>query len=117
MSDRLTLTYASYGERGGDKKSKFLSGDGIIDDHWVKENRLARRRALTLSDLELQVEMINGDEGEKYISCYPKFMLGMMDELGNSTRSTYCSIGVANEEIIYLVMDNAGGHGTNEAVL
>ena len=44
-------------------------------------------------------------------------MLGMMDELVNSNQSTYRSIGVVDEEIIYMVMDNAGGHGTDEAVL
>ena len=44
-------------------------------------------------------------------------MLGIMDELGNSTRRTYRSIGVVDEEIIYLVMDNAGGHGKIEAIL
>ena len=66
-----------------------------------------------MSDLELQVEMINGDKGENYISCYPKFMLGMMDELWNSTQSTYRSIGVVDKEVIYLVVDNVGGHGTN----
>ena len=41
----------------------------------------------------------------------------MMGKLGNSTRSTYCSIGVAGEDIIYLVMNNEGGHGKNESVL
>ena len=41
----------------------------------------------------------------------------MMDELVNSIRSAYSSIWVFNEEIIYLVMDNTGGHGKNEAVL
>ena len=61
--------------------------------------------------------MKKGDEGEQNISCDSKFMLGMMDKLGNSTRSTYRSIGVVDEEIIYLVVDNAGGHGANEAVL
>ena len=44
-------------------------------------------------------------------------MLGIMDQLRNSTRSTYRSIGVVDEENIYLGMDSAGGHGTNEAVL
>ena len=61
VSSRQTFTYASYGERGSDKKSNFLSEDGRIEGHWVKENILARRRALTLSDLDLQVEMRNGD--------------------------------------------------------
>ena len=44
-------------------------------------------------------------------------MLGIMDKLGNYARRTYLSIGVVGKEVIYLVMDNAGGHGTNEAVL
>ena len=59
--------YVSHGVRGGDKKSKFLSGDGRIEDHWVKENRIARRQALTFSDLELRAEMKNGDAGEQDI--------------------------------------------------
>ena len=33
VSDRLMFTYESYGEICGDNKSKFLSGDGIIEDH------------------------------------------------------------------------------------
>ena len=40
-----------------------------------------------------------------------------MDELGNATCSIYCGIWVVRKEIIYLVMDNAGGHGENEYVL
>ena len=60
--------------------------------------------------------MRKGEKFDQEISCDSKFILGMMDKLGNSTRSTYCSIGVANEEIIYLVIDNAAGYGTNEAV-
>ena len=83
----------------------------------VLNSALARKRALTLSHLDLQVEMGKGDKGDQDISCVYKFMLGIMDKLGNSTRSTYRSIGVVEKEIIYLVMDNAGGYGTNEAVL
>ena len=113
MSGRITLTYMDYIERGGDKKSKFFSGDGRIEDHWVKWNRLSRRWALTLSDLDLRVEIKKGDEGEQEISCDSKFMLGIMDELGNSNRSNYHSIRVVYEYIIYLVMDNTGGHGKN----
>ena len=57
-------SYASYRERGGDKKSKFFSGDGRIEDHWIKENRITKRWELTLSDLELHVEIRKSDEGE-----------------------------------------------------
>ena len=44
-------------------------------------------------------------------------MLGMMDELGNSTQSTYRSIGLVDKENIYLVIDSMIGNGENEAVL
>ena len=53
VSDCLTFTYVSYVERGGDNKIKFLSGDGRIEDHWVKGNIPTSRRELNLSDLEL----------------------------------------------------------------
>ena len=65
----------------------------------------------------MQVEMRKGDDGDQYISCDYKFMLGIMDELVNSTQSTYRIIGLVDEEIIYLVVDNAGGYGENRAVL
>ena len=102
--------YASYGERGGDKKISF-SVDGRIKDNWVKENITTRRRALTLSDLELRSETRKVEKGEHDISCDSKFMLGMMDELGNSIRSTYRSIGIVDEEISYMVMDKAEWYG------
>ena len=57
------------------------------------------------------------DKVKQDISCDSKFMLGMMYNLGNSTRSTYRSIGVVDEEIIYVVMYNVVGHGTNKSVL
>ena len=40
-----------------------------------------------------------------------------MNQLGNSTQSTYRRIGVADKEIIYMVIANMIGHGTNEAGL
>ena len=40
-----------------------------------------------------------------------------MCKLGDSTQITYHSIRVVGEEIIYLVMYNAGLNGTNESML
>ena len=70
-----------------------------------------------MSDLDLQVEIRKGDGNDQEISFDNKFILGTMDKLGNSTQSSYRSIGVVEEKIIYLVMDNTRYHGTNEAVL
>ena len=36
LSGRLIFSYESYGDRLGDNKSKFLSGDRIIEYHWIK---------------------------------------------------------------------------------
>ena len=77
--------------------NEFLSGEGIIEYHWVKENRLTSWRKLTLADLELQVEMQSGGEGEKVISFDSKFMLEFMNELDNSTWITYIIIVVVDE--------------------
>ena len=63
------------------------------------------------------MEIIKGEDVEKDISFYSNFMLGMMGKIGNSTQSTYRSIGVVSEDIIFIVMDNAGGHGTNKSML
>ena len=84
MSGYLIFTYASYGEKSSDKKSSFLSGDGRIEDPWVKENNITMRWALTLDDLDIRVETKKGDEDEQDISFDTKFMLGIMDKLGNS---------------------------------
>ena len=40
-----------------------------------------------------------------------------MEELVNDTHSTYCSIEVVDEYIIYPVMDKSGRNGTNKAML
>ena len=57
------------------------------------------------------VEIQNGDEGCQDVSFDSKFMLVVLDNLDNSTHGTYFSIGVANNYIIYLVLDNMGGQG------
>ena len=55
MSICIMFTYKSYRDRVIDKKSNLLSGEGIIQDHWIQENRIARRQAITLSELELRL--------------------------------------------------------------
>ena len=62
------------------------------------------------------MDIQNYDEGDQDVSCDSKFMIGVMDELGNATRITYHSIWVFDKDIIYQLMDNAGGHGKNESV-
>ena len=70
-----------------------------------------------MAGLGLQVEIKMSDKVEQDISCDSKFMIGIMNELGNVTQSTYFSIGVVDKEIIYLLIDNVGVHRKNGAVL
>ena len=57
-----------------------------------------------MADLDLQVGTKKSDKGDQDISFDTKFMLGIMDKLGNSNRSTYRSTSVVEDVIIYLVM-------------
>ena len=52
-----------------------------------------------MSGLDILVKMRKGDKGEQDISCDSNFILGIMNELGNSTRSTYRSIVLVDKEI------------------
>ena len=75
----IVFTYENDRERGGNNKSNIFSGYSRIEDHWFKGNRITRRRALTLADLDLRVETKNVEKGKQNISCDPNFMLGIMD--------------------------------------
>ena len=81
------FTYKSDKERVSEKKSKFFSRGGRIEDFWFMENILTSRRPLALHYLELQVEIQKGNEIEQDVLCDSKFMLGVMDKLGNSKKS------------------------------
>ena len=61
--------------------------------------------------------MKKGDEDDQDVSSNSKFMLGIMDDIGNSTQSTYYSIEVVYEKIIYMMMDNMWGNRKNESRL
>ena len=68
---------------------------------------------MTLDDITLQVHYKQGDEIKEDVSCDSEFMLGVMDRVGEALRKAF--YWVRQNEWIYLVMDNAGGHGTAEA--
>ena len=55
-----------------------------------------------------------GEEIERDCSCDSQYMLSAMHRVGEAIRKKI--FWVPKEETRYLVMDNAGGHGTNEAI-
>ena len=85
---------------------------------WQELYKLSQRNGkLTLPRQKQVLYIVIPIYGDKDISCASKFMPGIMDKLGNANWSTYRSIRVVDEEIIYLAMDNAGGNGKNGYLL
>jgi hypothetical protein len=72
------------------------------------------RRALTIDDLTLQQRLKAGTIVQEDINCDSNYMLDAMPRIGAAIRQKLH--WVPDDEIIYLGMDNAGGHGTFEAV-
>ena len=66
-----------------------------------------------LSKLSIEVLYERGEMMERDINCDSTFMLNHLDDVGSQIRIKFGWVPF-NEEID-LVMDNAGGHGTNEA--
>jgi uncharacterized coiled-coil protein SlyX len=62
----------------------------------------------------VKVRHKRGDVIQEDCSCDSEFMKETMKEVGQKIRDAFH--WVSEEEIIYLVMDNAGGHGTDEAI-
>ncbi len=63
--------------------------------------------------LELFVHMRVGDEVDEDTSCDSAFMLECMPRVGAALCEQFH--WVPPNETVYLCMDNAGGHGTNDA--
>jgi hypothetical protein len=71
------------------------------------------KRVLTLKDLTLQVRVPRYTWVERDTTCDSTFMLDTVEEVGQSIRDKMH--WVSTETPIILFMDNAGGHGSNNA--
>jgi len=66
-----------------------------------------------MEDLELFVQQEAGDEVEEDITCDSNFMMEKVPEIGRALRENF--FWVPRQQVIYLFIDNAGGHGTHDA--
>ena len=95
------------------KKAKYIYND---------DSAIPTQDALALRGYTLVVKYKgrskkSGEEGDKKevdVSCDSDFMTEVMPEVGQATRSAYH--WVLPRAPIFLYLDNAGGHGTQEAV-
>ena len=112
VSDRLQLSYISY-TTGGNQKRVVMTNQDVLEDHNIVEEDGETSSPLTIDKLELSVAIRNGDEVDEDCTCDSEFMLETMPEVGQRLRECYSWI--PQEQTIYLGMDNAGGHGTEDA--
>ena len=110
--ENLTFTYVSHSNTGKTRKiihlnkGPLLHGRIYVDDNGV-------HHPLFIDQLKLEKHVPANTPTHHDVSCDTKFMLSNVDVIGKAIRSAYHFVDPT--EIIYLVLDNAGGHGTVEA--
>ena len=80
----------------------------------TRTKKYGEKVEITILDVQLYVQVQQGDEMQKDCSCDSIFMLETIPEVGAGLQKSFHWVGM--EEKIYLVMDNAGGHGTSDAI-
>ena len=73
-------------------------------------NEKDEERSLNINDLVIHENIQKGTVIQKDTTCDSKFMLETVREVGEKVQESYKWIN--EKKIIYLVVDNAGGHGT-----
>jgi len=100
IRDRLVIRYYTGGTR---PTPKYVHQADAKLDGWI-----------TPENCTLMVRMKAGDVREVDVSCDSKFMTETMPQVGKAIRDAYT--WVPRTTPIYLYLDNAGGHGTKDAV-
>ena len=108
----LCFRYTSY---LGNNQTKTLE---ILLDNETNENilitdELGNEWHLTIFNIDLSSYLPQGTYVEKEVNCNSAFMAQHLPSIGEEILKKMP--WVPREEIIYLVMDNAGGHGTQNA--
>ena len=102
IADRLVIRYdLSTGEEGK-TKAHYIENDNAPLDGWLFDTK------------KLMVRYNRGDKRVLDISCDSNFMAETMPEVGEAIRKAYH--WVPSEDRIFLLLDNAGGHGTKDVV-
>ena len=112
VAERLEFSYCTYSAKGI-KKIKSLLPTQVISELGMLTTEANQTRAITVDDLNLHVVIKAGEYQDKDCSCDSEFMLKTIPEIGEAVRSAYHWL--EDSEPIYIIMDNAGGHGTDDA--
>jgi hypothetical protein len=112
IAQRLVLRYRTFGTRN--ESIKTVPEETRLGRLKIRHIVGQRTESLSLQHTELFVARKKGDLVEKDVTCDSQFMLDHMENIGATIRRKYH--WVPKEVTIYLIMDNAGGHGTKDAI-
>jgi hypothetical protein len=119
IKERMVMSYHTYTKSGKSKKVERIHQSDNDDSPIIGLNRLViindigETRPVTLDDLTLHVEYHAGDMVENDITCDSQFMLDIIEDIGFSICQSFHWLDP--DVPIHLFMDNAGGHGSDEA--
>jgi hypothetical protein len=118
IAERLCFSYHTYNSKGKKKTKRMYMGEygegscACLLGNKKLVDKNGRKRKLTLKDIDLHVRVPRFSDIEKDVTCNSNFMINSVHETGTSIRQSLH--WVSESEIIYLFMDNAGGHGTDD---
>ena len=116
ITECLEFYYSTKIGNNGNTKDVQLEDNCLFKNEKIRINddKNVPPRYVKMSDIKLRVRKEIGDEIQVDCSCDSDYMLRAMDRVGAAIRSAYHWVSM--EDKCYLVMDNAGGHGTNTAI-
>ena len=112
VAERLQVLYNTF-TRGGNKKIQVLTAEQRIGELGFRTNEEGEQIQIGLDDLDVFVCVQRGDMLDEDCSCDSQFMLRTIPEVGQAMRESFHWVPL--DQKIYLFMDNAGGHGTDDA--
>ena len=116
ISDRIELSYTTFiGDKGNTKNIKLDKDVNVFGVLFrINADKDVPSIPLSLSDLHLKIRYQVGDIVEKECTCDSTYMLSAMRRVGTAMRTMFH--WVSRSVPLYLIQDNAGGHGTDECV-
>ena len=114
VASRLTFSYHTYVGANRTKKIIDLDDGKRFEELGMRTKENGEQVPILLHDIVMQVMIRSGDVVEEDVSCDSAFMLECIPKVGAALRASFH--WVPEGEKIYLSMDNAGGHGTNDAI-
>jgi hypothetical protein len=114
VADHLCFGYETHVGTQGNTQKKWLDDDDVIEEVEYRPTADNDTALLGIDCVEMQVRHEAGEWVEEDVNCDSQFMLDNIRKIGQTMRDKIS--WVPHPQKCYLVMDNAGGHGTEEAI-